>query len=135
MTMIMMCHRPHPHPHPHPLDDDLALALSLTTRATSPNSLAHACKCVYTRRITICECMRTRWQVLPICSYPQVNLCGYKYGSPVVYPLENPYLLCRYRFFGRLDMGMALDTHRLPVLLPSDIEVTSHIKNPHCLGR
>ena len=74
-TTIMTCHRPHPrpHPHPHPLDDDLALALSLTTRATSPDSLAHARKRVYTRRITVCECMRARWQVLPICSYPRVT--------------------------------------------------------------
>ena len=118
-TTIMMCHRPHPHPHPHPLDDDLALALSLTTRETSPDSLAHAHKRVYTHRITVCECMRTHWQVLPICSYPWVNPCGYEYGSPAAYPMENPYLHSRYRFFGGLGMGTALDTHGLPVLLSS----------------
>ena len=116
-TTIMMCHCPHP--HPHPLDDALALTLSLTTRATSPDSLAHARKRVYTHRITVCECMRARWQVLPICSYPRVNPCGYEYGSPAAYLLENPYPPCRYGFFGGLDTGTAPDTHGLPVLLPS----------------
>ena len=119
MTTIMTCHHPHPCPHPHPLDNDLALALSLTTRATSPDSLAHAHKRVYTCRITVCECMHARWQVLPICSYPWVNPCGYEYGSPAAYPLENPYLPCGYGFFGGLGTGMALDTRGLPVLLPS----------------
>ena len=119
MTTIMMCHCPHPHPHPHPLDDGLGLGLSLTTRVTSPDSLAHVCKCVYTCRITVCECMRAHWQVLPICSYPWVNPCRYEYGSPAAYPLENLYLHGGYGFFGRLGMGTALDTCGLPVPLPS----------------
>ena len=62
--------------------------------------------------------MCARWQVLPICSYPRVNPCGYEYGSPVAYPLENPYPHGGYRFFGGLGMGMAPDTHGLPMLLP-----------------
>ena len=114
-TTIMMCH----HPHPHPLNDNLTLALSLMTRATSPESLAHACKHVYTHRITVCECMRARWQVLPICSYPRVNPCGYEYRSPAAYPLENPYPHGGYRFFGRLGTGKAPDTRKLPMLLPT----------------
>ena len=59
-TMIMMCHRPHPHPHPHSLDDDLALTLSLMTRATSPDSLAHARKCMYTQN----HCLRVYARLL-----------------------------------------------------------------------
>ena len=111
------------------------VALSLMTRATSPNSLAHACKHVYTRRITVCECMHARWQVLPICSYPRVNPCGYEYGSPVVYPLENPYLHGGYGFFGGLGMGMALDIRGLPVLLPTCPHrylVGLVVRPPHC---
>ena len=61
------------------------------------------------------------WKIvtLPICSYPRVNLCGYEYGSPAAYPLENPYLHGGYGFFGGLGTGTALDTCGLPVLLPS----------------
>ena len=57
--------------------------------------------------------------MLPACTYPWVNPRGYEYGSPEAYPLENPYLLCGYGFFGGLGTGMALDTRGLPVLLPT----------------
>ena len=61
--------------------------------------------------------------------YPQVNPCRYKYGSPVAYPLENPYWHGRYVFFGRLGTGMAPDTHGLPVLLPRyDVGNTLHVQ-------
>ena len=99
--------------------DTCPLSDNNVTRLTSPDFLAHVCKCVYTCRVTVCECMHTCWHMLPTCSYPWVNLRRYEYRSPEVYLLENPYPLCGYGFFGRLGTGMAPDTCRLPVLLPS----------------
>ena len=100
---------------PCPLPDDNVM------RPTSLDFLAHVRERVYTRRVTICECTRTCWHMLPACSYPWVNLCGYEYGSPEAYLLENLYLHSGYGFFGRLGTGMALDTRGLPVLLPNVI--------------
>ena len=72
---------------PCPLPDDNA------TRTTSPYFLAHAHERVYTRRFTVCECMRTRWHMLTTQSRDTISLRRASL-NPEITPFEIVEYMC-----------------------------------------
>ena len=79
---------------------------------TSLNLLAHACKHMYTHRITICECMCACWHIHSACSYLWVNSCGYICRSFFADPCINQ--------TPSTDMGFYWIRVRVSLLTPVD---------------